>query len=391
LQEAAKVESNGCSRCQCALEPDDLRCPVCGLATAPARRDAAEAQVVIVRCESCRASITYSAEEQAPKCGYCGSVMRVETPEDPVEQAQAYLPFTVSPDDARKALGRFLARKSWFRPADLAARSTLDAMKAIWWPAWVFNAKALVSWTADSDAGAGRAAWAPHSGQTSYVFRDVVVSASRGLTAKECEALAPDYALSMAAESPRGPAEATVERFDTARSGARKLVVEAIEKEASQRVAKAEVPGSKIRKLKVAIRLTGLETVRYALPAYVLAYRYKQRLYRVVVHGQKAETVIGKAPYSAWRIGAAILAGALAVGAAIAAAVLATRSACGVGSGGCVGRLKWRPAPQTPDIWGRRQCLEVPRPRYPERSLPRNEPRRRLDGGASAPPTRVGR
>jgi len=313
LQEAAKVVSNGCSRCQCALEPDDLRCPVCGLATAPARRDAAAAQVVIVRCQACRASVSYSAEAQAPKCGYCGSVMRVETPEDPVEQAQAFLPFSVSPDEARKALGRFLARKSWFRPADLAARATLDAMKPVWWPAWVFNAKALVSWTADSDAGAGRAAWAPHSGQTSYVFRDVVVSASRGLTAKECEALTADYALSMAAESPRGPAEASIERFDTARSGARKLIVE------------AEVPGSKSRKLKVAVMLSGLETVRYALPAYTLAYRYKQRLYRVVVHGQKAETILGKAPYSGWRICAAVLAGALAVGVAIAVAVLATR------------------------------------------------------------------
>ena len=325
LEELAPVVPNGCQRCKAALEADDLRCPVCGLSTAPARDEALATQAVIVRCEACRASVAYSAEKQAPRCTFCGSVMRVETPEDPVEQAQAFLPFTAGPDEARQALRRFLQKKSWFRPSDLAAASTLDALKAIWWPAWVFNARALVSWTADSDAGAGQARWAPHAGQSSYVFRDVVVPASRGLSAEECASLTPDYALSMATEAARGPEGATVERFDTSRSGARRLISEAIEREASGKVAGAEVPGTRTRNLKVAVMLSGLDTARYALPAYVLAYRYKDRLFRVVVHGQKTERILGRAPLSAWRILAAVGAVALAAGAAIAAAVLATR------------------------------------------------------------------
>ena len=39
-------------------------------------------------------------------------------------------------------------------------------------------------------------------------------------------------------------------------------------------------------------------TRRLSLPAYVLAYRYKNDLYRVVICGQDVRMIIGKAPYS---------------------------------------------------------------------------------------------
>ena len=48
------------------------------------------------------------------------------------------------------------------------------------------------------------------------------------------------------------------------------------------------VPGSRVRNLHVAVVLSSLETKRYALPAYVLAYQYRGKVYRVVVHGQDA-------------------------------------------------------------------------------------------------------
>jgi hypothetical protein len=306
-----------CSRCQGALEPDDLRCPVCGLTAPIARResDPEASAATVVRCRVCNASVSYSAEAQAPRCAFCGSVMEIEVPDDPVEQAQAFLAFDVDPAGARKALQGFLSAKKWFRPSDLASGSTLDSLKPVWWPAWVFNAQARVSWTADSDAGAGRADWAPHAGQSSMVLRNVLVSASRGLTEEECSALAGHYDLNRAATAPRGPEGAQIERFDMPRSAARALIQRAVEKTACSAVSAGEIPGSRFRKVGVATLLTGLDTMRYALPAYVLAYRYRGRLFRAVVHGQGADCVIGDAPFSKAKIAAAILGGLLALGA----------------------------------------------------------------------------
>jgi hypothetical protein len=54
----------------------------------------------------------------------------------------------------------------------------------------------------------------------------------------------------------------------------------------------------------------------------VLAYRYDEELYRVVISGQDAECLVGKAPWSTGRILIAIL-GGLAILAIVAAILVA--------------------------------------------------------------------
>jgi hypothetical protein len=51
---------------------------------------------------------------------------------------------------------------------------------------------------------------------------------------------------------------------------------------------------------------------RYALPVYVLAYRYDGKPYRAIVHGQDARIAFGDAPLS-WRKIMLVVAGALAI------------------------------------------------------------------------------
>lgn len=69
-----------------------------------------------------------------------------------------------------------------------------------------------------------------------------------------------------------------------------------------------------------AVVLQHLITRRFAFPSYVLAYRYRGELHRVVISGQDASCVVGKAPYSVAKILAVIVGGALAV--AFVAAVI---------------------------------------------------------------------
>jgi hypothetical protein len=291
----------GCDRCGSALEEGDLRCPICALSVAEPRERGVLLEKVrakVVRCVTCGASLEYSAEVQAPRCAFCASVMKVETMVDPLEQAERFLPFTVDEAAAREALGRFLGEKRFFRPSDLAAAAALQSLRPMWWPAWGFTAGARVSWTADSDAGSRRSAWAPHSGQESMSFENILVSASRGLSERECEQLAGHYQLDTGEQAPRGPEDAQVERFDVTRSGARKQILAAVEALAAEEMKHEHVPGSRVRNLHVAVVLSSLETKRYALPAYVLAYQYRGKVYRVVVHGQDAGVVLGDAPLS---------------------------------------------------------------------------------------------
>ncbi len=295
----------GCARCGSRLERGDLRCPICGLAVEEGRGGSALAVrevAKVVRCDTCGASLEYSAEVKAPRCAFCASVMHVETMEDPLEQAEAFVPFTVEPSAAREALGRFLSEKRFFRPGNLAEEASVQSLRPMWWPAWAFSAGAKVSWAADSDAGNRRSSWAPHAGQVELTFQEILVSASRGLTEAECEQLAEKYGLGSAQGVPRGPEEGQVERFDVTRSGARRQVLKAVEARAREEVKRSHIPGRHFRNVHVAVVLSSLETRRYALPAYVLAYRYRGKLYRVVVHGQDAGCVLGDAPVSVAKV-----------------------------------------------------------------------------------------
>jgi hypothetical protein len=314
---------SACQRCASALELDDLRCPVCAAATV-ARAHATADTVTVLRCDGCGAAVSYDASRRAPHCGFCGATMRMEQSADPLEQAQLALPFRVTEAQARAALDGFLRSGGFFRPADLATASGVSSMQALLWAAWVFDAEADVAFATDSDAGGRHARWAPHAGLTRMTFSRIAVSASRGLSDAESRTLVPHYDLGSAAdvEAPRAIApEAALERFELQRSAARSLVTQAITRIAQNNVTRGGLaPGSSFRKTAVSLVLRGLSTQRVLFPVWVLTYRFRDRPYRVVVHGQDASVVLGERPLSVARI-ALVIAAVVGLAAAIALVV----------------------------------------------------------------------
>jgi hypothetical protein len=294
-----------CTRCATPVEDGDLRCAVCALVLAAPATPVEVARAQVVRCDECFAAVAFVAEVQAPRCRFCGAVAHVEEVVDPVERAEVAVPFTVSRADAEGALRGWLGRRRWLAPGDLASGAVLASLEPIHWAGWVIDARALVSWAADSDAGHGTAAWAPHSGQTTMDFDRIVVPASRGLTWDECAKLVPWYQLGTAA--PVG-SDDTVEAFEAQRSAARRAVMAAIEATAVSRLPRGHIPGKRFRNVRVGVLLQGLRTRRVALPAWVLAYRYRGRLYRAVAHGQSSQWVLGKPPVSVRRVAALVAA-----------------------------------------------------------------------------------
>jgi hypothetical protein len=297
-----------CGRCQTPLEAGDLRCAICALAVPLRAALPSATAMTIVRCERCGAALTYSAEAQGSSCVFCGSLTRLEQPADPLEVASAFLPFRVAPETAHAALGAWLRRLGWFRPSDLATAARLENLRPLFWCAWIFDADALVSWAADSNAGSGRSAWAPHAGQERMNFRAVLVPATRGLSDRECRLLASGFDLSTAAGAPSGPAGAIVEHFDVQRAAARAIIAESVRATAIDTLTRGHVPGSRFRNVHAEILLHALTTHRVAMPTYVMAYRYKDRLYRAIVHGQDARHVFGDAPKSWAKIFLVVLA-----------------------------------------------------------------------------------
>ena len=309
-----------CARCESPLEREDLRCPICNLAAPDASSDDHdEISVEILRCDGCGAAVSYDVEARAPACAFCGSVLRIEAPVDPPEQVQKRLPFTVDRGLAEGAYREWLAGLGWFRPSDLRSASRVESLTPLWWVGWVFDAEAEITWAADSDTGAGRAEWAPHAGKTNMTFDDVVASASRGLSGGETAFLLPSYDLGTAEDAAADTAPGTtVEQFDLKRSSARDRVTAFIRRTVTDRLQNGTIPGKRFRNVHAAVVLRRLITRRFAFPSYVLAYRYRGRLYRVVISGQDAGRLKGTAPISFAKIFGLVFGGLLAVSLLIA-------------------------------------------------------------------------
>ncbi|HET9987349.1 MAG TPA: hypothetical protein VFQ65_02495 [Kofleriaceae bacterium] len=311
----------GCTRCATPLEEGDLRCAVCALPVVIAAGSVDRARVAILRCTDCGAAIGYDANKQAPACGFCGAVMKVEQPIDPIETAQLRLPFSVDRDTATRALRTWLGRRGFFAPKTLSDEAVIETLQPLCWAAWIVNAKAQISWTADSDHNSHRSKWAPHSGVVSIEFGNIAVPATRGLNQMEAARLVPYDDLSKVvgvSEEHEGEIPAMTESFDAQRSAARETVHRAIEGLAKVRV-KPAIPGSTVRNIRVACLLERQTTDRVALPAWVLAYRYRGSPYRAIINGQRADQVFGTSPRDWTKIillvlgGAAILAGIIAL------------------------------------------------------------------------------
>ncbi len=323
--------SDDCTRCATLLEEGDLRCAVCALpvSTVPAR--VVEARARILRCTECGAAIGYDANKQAPACGFCGAVMKVEQPLDPIEVARLRLPFEVDRQTAQLALRTWLGRRGFFAPKTLSDEAVIETLQPLCWAAWIVNATAQVSWTADSDAGANRSSWAPHAGTVAIDFGNIAVPASRGLTNQECARLVPYYDLGKvigvsSATGGAGPEPTDspmIESFDAQRSAARATVQAAIEAVAKVRV-KSQIPGSNVRNIHVSCMVERQTTDRVALPAWVLAYRYRGSPYRAIINGQRAEQVFGTSPTD-WMKIVALVVGSLAIIVAIIALIVLLR------------------------------------------------------------------
>jgi hypothetical protein len=296
-----------CTRCATALEDGDLRCAICAFpAPAAVWVSGGTLHAQVLRCGECGAAVAFSPEAQAPRCGFCGEAMAIEQPVDPIETAQLRLPFAVDRAAAEAALRGWLARRGWFAPPALSSEAVLESLTPLSWAAWLVNAEARVTWTADSDAGALRSAWAPHAGEVSLGFHNIIVPASRGLREAECRLLIPYYELGRVVGVDRalaaGEVGSTIERFDAQRSAARRYVQDAIEATAKVRV-EPQIPGRRYRNVHVACLLERQTTDRIVLPAWVLAYRYRGTPYRAIVHGQRAEVVFGKSPIDWTKVG----------------------------------------------------------------------------------------
>jgi hypothetical protein len=255
--------------------------------------------------------MSYDASAQTLRCPFCGSEQLEKKPDAKEISPDGVVPFAIQQDQAIARMRQWLGQGFW-RPGDLAAQAAVVGMRQVYIPYWVFEAETHTYWTADSShtPPTARASWYPVSGDHEGEYNGLLVGASAALTGAETAAICP---FDLASEVPPEKIDlknVIFERFVVPRKYARPLArqgLEACESDACQQY----VVG-KCRNMRVNVRITNLASRPMLLPIWIMAYRYRDQVFRFIANGQTGKST-GQAPVSYRKIGAAVVAAAIVI------------------------------------------------------------------------------
>lgn len=273
-----------------------------------------------VVCRGCGGAVASKPGGSMPRCLFCGADALEPFEPEAVEQPEGWVPFAVDDAAAQAAFRKFAGSSFWY-PGDL--RDARLELKRLLLPAWSWSGRLETHWTAlvSASTASGKR---PVGGADVERFDQILVPASKSLRQAELRALGAydEAALRSWSDEPDAPREVS----ELTRTVARGRAVD----EMTQRHRAALTAANGALKLKASSVETELEGRPVCVPVWIGAYRYGDRVYRVLVNGQSG-TLVGEAPISWWRVAGAILATLFVLG------TLATLVSLCAGGGAAIG------------------------------------------------------
>lgn len=274
--------------------------------------------VTQVACNECGANVSVSPGEQTAKCAFCGShkVLAQEAAGTAI-RPESMVPFRVDKAHANKTFGEWLG-SLWFRPNDLKKMAQLQEMGGVYIPYWTFDSWVQSNWTADAgyyyyetewytDANGDqqsrevqRTRWEPASGWRRDFFDDVLICASKGLPEGLVKQFQTFNTQELVPYQPHFLAGWRAEVYAIDLMPAWAVAQEKMADTQRSRCS-SDVPGDTQRNLHVNNQFSSVTFKHVLLPIWIAAYRYKGKPYQFLVNGQTGE-VVGKAPWSFWKI-----------------------------------------------------------------------------------------
>ena len=285
----------------------------------------------MAQCGNCGARVTFDDKATSKLCVYCGSsnVLDQEANRNAI-RPESLVPLDVGRAAVEKSFRRWI-RSLWFRPNELKRTKRFEAV-GIYVPFWTFDCRVHSDWSADSGhyyyvpetyvvMVKGRPSvrtrmvrkirWVPAWGDRDDSYDDMVVPASEGQPLRLVEKLGRFDTKALVPYRPEYLAGWRAEEYQVDLGQGWNVAQAAVESRQRTRCA-GDIPGDTHRNLRVKNTISDVRWKHILLPIWSLQYRYRQKTYTVLVHGQTGK-VVGEAPLSWVKILVAVL-GILAAG-----------------------------------------------------------------------------
>jgi predicted RNA-binding Zn-ribbon protein involved in translation (DUF1610 family) len=292
---------------------------------AAARSEAAQKEETQnqVRCEGCGANIVFLGTLTSTDCPYCGCQVQREHVHTGGWRiaVDGMLPFAVTRDRAAVSLSTWV-RSRWFAPNEFRQRGATGKFNGIYLPFWTYDALAACAYegqrgewywvtvkNGDNETQERRTRWWPASGQFQRFFDDVLVAATGGIRRNLIDGLQPWPLKSCRPFSQEMLAGFVSRTYDVELEDGFTLARNVIDAALAADV-RARIGGDEQIIDSVRTQLGAITFKHILLPVWMLAYRYRNRTYQVLVNACTGE-VDGERPYSGWKIAFATLLAAL--------------------------------------------------------------------------------
>jgi predicted RNA-binding Zn-ribbon protein involved in translation (DUF1610 family) len=278
------------------------------------------------KCHACGAIIMMDAKTVTQECPFCGVHLQSEPKTaEPIIEPSAVLPFKIDQNSARKTFQQW-AGSRWFAPNKFKQIADLGKLVGMYAPFWTYDAMTFTfyagyrgthyyvteSYTAMVDGKPVRRArqvrktkWDYQEGQVRNWFDDVLVVASKGLPHDYAEELAPWDLPQLADFKPDYLSGFRTERYQVGLEegfGRAKILMQGeIEK-----LVRYDIGGDEQRIDSLNTQYSGVTFKHILLPVWVSAYRYGDKLHRILINGRTGE-VQGSRPYSPWKIAGLVI------------------------------------------------------------------------------------
>lgn len=285
----------------------------------------------LVDCPQCGAQTQFDAHVVAAVCAFCATpLVAASAHAERRIRPRGVVPFALEPKAAQSLFQRWISGL-WFAPNALkdTVRSA-QGVRGVYLPCWTFDAQTTSTYTGQrgvnrtvretrQDAN-GRTVevtrietdWYFASGTVHVAFDDTLVPASHSIPEHLTTVLHGWDISGMQPYSDDYIAGFTVEAYQVALEPAFGEATTAFRRGIEGAV-RQDIGGDQQRIEAVNTQYDAVTFKHILLPAWVASYPFGGKTWRVVVNGQTGE-VVGDRPWSAWKIGFAVLGAAALIG-----------------------------------------------------------------------------
>lgn len=277
--------------------------------------------VQLIKCESCKAISTVSANLSSAFCPYCSTPLIIgNLYTENIIQPKSLLPFKLDLAPAKEEFTKWI-KKLWFAPNNLKKSLNLDNFKGVYLPYWTYDTHTFNQYTGErgeyyyvtesyttTEDGkqvsktreVRKTRWYDTSGAVQVSFDDLLVTASHSLPEKYVQKLEPWDMENLVPFNESYLSGFTTEKYQIGLKEGFEIA-KGITTSEIENTIESDIGGDEQRISSVDTTYTDITFKHLLFPVYVSVYKYNGKVYQFLVNARTGE-VQGQRPYSWMKI-----------------------------------------------------------------------------------------